>query len=424
MEKVTHTTLSNGIELATVELPGRRVVALEFRLRTGTADDPPDRLGLSRLVQETIDLGTASHDGRGLSDAFDEIGATRGARTGREITAYNCIVLPEFLDRAVELHVEFLRTPTFPDDVVKVAIDLTRQEINALHDDAHSLTDKLLDAQVYGPVLGRHPLGEPETLDRISRRDLLEQWQKTCHGGRLQVTAAGALDASKLADMLERHFGAFGPAEQVGKSAFPIEFRPDRVHHHKDLEQEQIGIAFPGVPMNHPDYAIQRIALAVLSGGMSSRLFTEVREKLGLVYWVSAWGETPRGAGMLFLGASTTPDRCDLTYATLLREVDRLNEDLQDEEVERAAAGLVAKIETHGDITRSRCTELAEDVFQLGHPKDRNQKLAELRSVNTDDIRRYLDEHPRDRLSVLTLGPRVLEGARIAGDGPAGGSAP
>lgn len=424
MENVTHKTLSNGIEFAGVEFPERRVVALEFRVRAGTADDPPDRLGLSRLVQETIDLGTASHDGRGLSDAFDEIGAPHGAWTGREATAYCCVVLPEFVDRAVELHAEFLRTPTFPDDVVQVAIDLARQEINALHDDAHGLADKLLAAQVYGPLLGRHPLGEPETLERIGRRDLVEQWQRACHGGRLQITAAGAFDASELGDLLERHFGGFGSPQRAGTSGFAVEFQPDRVHHDKDLQQQQIGIAFPGVPMSHPDYAIQRVLLAVLSGGMSSRLFTEVREKLGLVYWVSAWGETPRGTGMIFLGASTTPERCDQTYATLLREVDRLSEDLTEEEVQRAATGLVAKIETHGDITRSRCGELAEDVFQLGEPKGRDRKLAELRAVRADDIRRYLQEHPRDRLSVLTLGPRVPAGARVAGNGPAGGSIP
>lgn len=422
MEKLTHKTLPSGVELGCIELPGRRAVALEFRLRTGIADEPSDYLGLARLMQETIDLGTESHDGRGLSDAFDEIGASHGAWTGRESTAYPCLVLPEFLGRAIELHAEFLRTPTFPDEVVDVAIELTRQEINALQDDAHALCEKLLDAQVYGPLLGRHALGEPETLDRIKRTQLVDHWRAVYHAGRMQVTAAGAFDTSELIDLLEKHFDGFGAAEPAGRSHFEVTFRADRVHHHKELEQQHIGIAFRGVSMTDPDYAVQRVMLGVLSGGMSSRLFTEVREKQGLVYWVSAWGEMPRGAGMLFLGASTTPERCEITYATLLREVDRLSEDLTQEEVSRAATGIIARIETRGDITRSRCSELADDIFHYGHPISQEEKIAKVQAVTADDVRRYLSENPRNELSVLTLGPRPPEGAHLAGPVPVGAS--
>jgi len=424
MEKTTHRALSNGIEFGCVELPGRHVVALEFRVRTGMADEPDDRLGLAHVVQETINLGTAAHDGRGLSDAFDEIGASHGAWTGREASGYHCLVLPEYVERAVELHAEFLRTPTFPDDVVKVAIDLARQEIEALNDDAQALADKLLDAQAYGPVLGRHALGEPHTLDRLNRDAVVDHWRTMHHSGRLQVTAAGAVDAPKLADLLEKYFAGFGSSEPSGARRFPVRFAPDRVHHHKDLEQEQIGIAFPGVSLIDRDYAIQRVMIGVLSGGMSSRLFTEVREKQGLVYWVSAWSETPRGAGMIFLGASATPERCEQTLDTLLREVDRLSEDLTEHEVARAATGIVAKLETQGEITRSRCGELSEDLFQRGRPKEHEQKIAEVKAVTPDDIRRFLAEHPRDRISVVTLGPKVLPGARLADNGSKPGDRP
>lgn len=422
MEQTTHQMLNCGIELACVELPARHVAALEFRFMAGTAHEPAEFLGLAKLVQETIELGTEKHDGRGLSDCFDEIGASHTSWVGRESSGYDSVVLPEFLERAVELHAEFLRTPTFPDDTIRVAIDLGKQELNALQDNSQSLADKLLDAQVYGPILGRHALGERHTLERITRQEVVDYWKAVHHAGRMQVAAAGAFDTGKLIDLLETHFAGFGSSEQAGRTTFDLTFEPKRIHHNKALEQQQIGIGYPGVAITDPDYAVQKVMLAVLSGGMSSRLFTEVREKLGLVYWVNAWGENPRNGGMIFLAASTTPERCDTTYATLLREVDRLSEDLTREELNRAATGLVAKMTTGGDLTRSRCGRLADDLFHYGHPVPFEEKIAKIKAVAVDDIHRYLSVHPRDELSVLTLGPRVLEGAQVANNGAVEGA--
>jgi predicted Zn-dependent peptidase len=414
MNNVTHKTLPCGIELAAVELPDRHAEVIEIRILAGTAHEPTDKLGLARLVQEAVDLGTQRYDGRALSDAFDEIGASHGGWVGREATAYNSVVLPEYFDRAIELHAEYLRRPTFPEDKVAVAIDLTRQEWNALQDDAHSLADKFIGAQAYGQHLGRHSLGEPETLDRITRDDLVSHWSRTHTARRMLVSAAGPIKAEQIIDTLEKQFTGFGAADEDGRSHFNIDFCAKQSHHHKDLEQQQIGLAFPGVDVTHPQYYAQVVTLGLLSGGMSSRLFTEVREKLGLVYWVSAWAEHPRGGGMIFMGASTTPDRCEQTFSVLLREVDRISEDLTQKELDRSVAGLVAKIQTQGDVTRSRCGELASDLFHFGRPRDRAQKIAAIQAVTIADIHQFLADHPRDQLSVVTLGPKVMAGSEIA----------
>jgi predicted Zn-dependent peptidase len=163
------------------------------------------------------------------------------------------------------------------------------------------------------------------------------------------------------------------------------------------------------VGVRSPQYPTERVLMGVLSGGMSGRLFTEVREKQGLVYWVGAWHENPRDAGMVFLGASTTPQRADRTYATLLREVDRLSDDLMQDELNRAVTGIVARTETRGDITRARCGEMADDLFHYGRPVPPAEKLSWVRAVTIEHVKRYLLEHPRTQLSVVTLGPRALE---------------
>jgi predicted Zn-dependent peptidase len=406
--QLVHRHLKCGIEFAAEVLPGRPTSALEIRVLAGASHEPADRLGLARLVEETLDKGTSKHDGRALLDAFDAIGAQRSSATGRDTTAFGCLCLPEFLPQVIDLHAEMLREPTFPEDACRVAIDLAIQELSSLEDDPQALVDKLMSRQAYGPLLGRHPLGEKEMLERITRADMEQLWQGTYFAGRLLLCVAGPVDPDAIADYAEQAFGGFGSASPAGREALPVVFSAARTHYPKELEQEHIGICYPGVPATDDEYPVERVMLGVLAGGMSGRLFTEVREKQGLVYWVGAWHEHPRDAGMIHLGASTTPERCDRTYSTLLREVDRLSEDLTESEVERAIVGIVARTETRGDITRAHCSELVSDLFHYGHPIPMEEKVAKVQAVNADAIKRYLAAHPRDSLSVVTLGPREL----------------
>lgn len=408
MSEYIHDTLPCGIEYAVLPLPQRHVVSFQIRVLAGAAMETPDRYGLARLIGETIDKGTERRTGQEVSDAFDAIGARQGIGAGRETTTFSCTVLPDHFEKAVELEAEIIRTPTFPAESLAANIELARQELLALEDDPQGLADKYIGEKAFGPVLGHHTLGESETLDRITRDDLVRHWRTHFGTGRIVVSLAGAIDPARAADVLQRCFDGFGDKTRTGRDAFSPSFSAGRTHYNKDLEQEQIGICWPGVDAIHDDFPIQQVMLGILSGGMSGRLFTEVREKLGLVYWVSAWQEIPRGVGMIFLGASTTPERCDKTYATLLREVDRLAEDIEPDELIRAVTGIVAQQETRGDSTRSRCVELVNDLFFYGRPMPREEKIEKVQRVTIEDIRRYLGEHRRENLCVVTLGPRPL----------------
>lgn len=400
--------LSNGIELAIERLPGRQTVAYDIRMLTGMVDEPADRLGLAYLTEQTITKATEKRGGQALLDAFDAIGGQHGSWVGREGMGFRCLCLPEFVPEALRLHAEIIRTPSFPQEPCDVAISLAKQELTALEDDPDEIARRILTRQVFGERLGRHALGRPETIERITRDDIVRFWRENFGAARMQVAMAGNVDPASVADQLERLFAGFGEPKNDGRTPQPIEFQPVSTHQHKELEQEQIYLAWPGVSMTHADYPVERLILGVLSDGMSSRLFVEVREKLGLVYWVGAWHEHPRAGGMIFVGASATPARCDETRAVLLREVDRLAKDLTEDELRRAKTSILAKSETHGEITRTRAGELASDLFYFGRPVPLEEKNRRIAAVTSDDIRRYLAEHPRDRLSTLTLGPKAL----------------
>lgn len=408
MNDTLHGRLPCGLEYAVQPLPDRHVVCFQMRVLGGTCSEPADKLGLARVVTEVLDKGTAQRTGRELLDAFDVLGASHNAGTGRETATFTCTTLPEHFEQALALHAEMLRTPTFPQDAFEVSVELARQELLALEDDAQGLVDKLLSAQVFGSILGRHTLGERRTLDGLTRADLREYWQTRFQAGRMLVAVAGAVEPERARTAFEEHFSRFGSADEAGRDPFKVEFEAGVHHQPKELEQVQIGVGWPGVDVTHDDYPVQKVVLGVLSGGMSARLFTELREKQGLVYWVGAWHEAPRGAGMILMGASTRPERCGQTYEALLREVDRLAEDLTWEELQRAITGIVAGQQTRGDSTQARCGRLANDLFFFGRPVPLEQKLAQVQAVTLQDVARYLERYPRDRRAVVTLGPQAL----------------
>jgi len=409
-ETVEFSRLPCGAKLAVMPVPGRSIVAFNIRLLAGCAFERPEYLGVALILDEVLCKGTAHYDGQGLNDAFDEIGAPHDSYAGRETFGFSCACLPEFFGRAIELHAEMICRPTFPDEACEVALQLSRQALAALEDDPGELSKTLLHEKAYGEPLGRCSLGTEATLGRIDREAIIDHWGRFFDARNLQIAVAGAVEPQEVADGIERAFEGFAGAESRADSLdlLPFGFSPGQYHIDKDLEQEHVAFCFPGVAVTDDDFAIQCVLSGVLSGGMSGRLFTEVREKQGLVYWVGAWADCPRGAGMLHVGASTTPQRVDTTYETLLREIARLSVDLDQAEVDRAITGLVAQAQTRGDVTRSRAARLADDLFYYGQPVPLEEKLARIRAVTVKDICRFLDQHPRDELCVLTLGPRSL----------------
>lgn len=408
-ERFEHRRLSCGVELATLPLPGRRTCAYEIRMFAGLVDEPEPLGGLARVLEESISKGTESRTAQQMSDAFDALGAQAGSGVGRESFVFRCNCLPECLEKSLALHAEMLRTPTFPAEFCEVAVELLQQELTSLEDDPGELTRRMIGPHAYGQRLGRHELGTAESLSRIGREDIVSFWRSKFTASRMQISIGGAVDPEKSAAHVERLFAGYGSSADNEPERISPDFSPGRRSFQKEQEQQQILICWPGVAVSDPEYPIERIMLGVLGEGMSSRLFTEVREKQGLVYWVGAWDEHPRTSGRLFMGASTTPARFEQTYDTLVREVRRLAQDVTPEEVERAQVGIIAKTQTHGDITRARVSELSGDLFYFGRPVPISEKNAKLAAVTVSDVKAYLGKHPPESLCVMTLGPRAWE---------------
>lgn len=407
-EAVVHEFLSSGVEFAADVLPQRQTVSLVFRILAGASDDPADLTGLGSIVERTLNKGTKKYTGQELADAFDKIGAQMSSACGRQSTVVRVSCLPEFTLDVVDLVCEMLARPTFPDDACGVATQLAAEELKHMEDDPQSLLMVAMQRLALGPVYGRHPGGEADSLPRITRAHVQEYWSKFYQSGRMQVVAAGPLNADAFRTRVDKQFKGLGGSAQAGRNGVEYRIASDRTHLNKDLKQQYIGISLQGAAKGSANFAAEQVAVAVLAGGMSARLFTEVREKQGLVYWVGAWAEQPRGTGIIHLGASTTPERCEKTYETLLRELARLSEDLTEEEVKRARDGLLAHAQTEDDLTRARGANLSDDLFHFGKPIGAEPKLAAVRAVTVEAVESYVRGLSRDCLTVATVGPTEL----------------
>lgn len=404
----SHAFLDNGVEVAVDQLPQRNTASLCFRMLVGLADDPPELTGISSIVEQTLAKGTASYTGRQLADALDALGVEWNSLSGRQSTLIKLVCLPEFVLDAAELIAEMICRPVFSQEACEVAVKLALEDLQQMEDDPGQLLRYDVQRLTLGPIYGRNPAGEVDTLPCITPDAVREHWRRHYHAGRLQIAAAGPIEPAPFCRQIERLFAGFGDSRPAGRQPADFEFAPRRHHRSKDLKQQYIGITLPGMTRDDPLFSVERVLLGVLSGGMSGRLFAEVREKQGLVYWVGAWHEQPRGRGVIHLGASSTPENCERTYRTLLRELERVGEDLTDNETCRARDGLIAHMETEDDLTRARTLGLSDDLFHYGRPIGPLPKIAAIRTVNVDAVAAYARQLRRDEICVATVGPKIF----------------
>jgi predicted Zn-dependent peptidase len=218
------------------------------------------------------------------------------------------------------------------------------------------------------------------------------------------LAVAGGVDPDEVVRLAQKHFGSWGK-EAPEPPAVRLTV-PHRFHVDQDTEQVQIGLFYKDVPPGHYDFYASRLASAVLSGGMSSRLFTEVREKRGLVYAVSASPGSVKGFGYLTAYAGTMPERAEETLEVLQAEVERLAEGVSREELNRAKVGVRAELVLSGESSQARAGALARDLFILDRARSLEEVEAEVMDVTLERINNFLQTRPYRDPWIGTLGPK------------------
>jgi len=400
--------LPNGLTIIGEPMADKRAAAWSLLLTAGSATEPEGRDGLTNVLEGLSYRGAGERDSRQLSDALDDLGIDRGGGAATEYITFGGATLGDYLLEALTIYADIARRPRLPEDEWEAQRDLALQALDSLEDvPARKMFEQLRRVYFPGPH-GRSTMGTREGLQALTLDDL-----RADHAARFKpaggiLAVAGHFDWDQVVAHATALYGDWeGGAPEPG---IPVPVQaPTYQHIFQETEQQHIGIAYAGVASEEAHFYDHRLVMAVLSGGMGARLFTEVREKRGLVYSVSASPHSLRGCGFNLAYAGSTPERAQETLTVLLGELKRVAEGVTDEEVERARIGLLSGLIMQEESSRARAAAIARDQFVLGRVRPLEEVMDAVNKVTPASIAAFFEaRQPRD-FTVVTLGPRELE---------------
>jgi predicted Zn-dependent peptidase len=400
-------TFSNGLTLLAERMEHVRSAALNFLVPAGCVYDPADQLGVGSVLAEMVTRGAGERDSRELSLALDSLGLDRDASVGSLHMRFWGATLSKNILPALRLYADILRRPRLPEPELAPVQALALQDIRSLEDEPKQKVLIELRKIHYPPPLGNDRRGTATGIENLTIHKVREHYRSLFAPRGTILSVAGNIEWQPLRDQVETLFGDWQgpetPPLQLG--AVPAK----RVHIQKETTQTQVALAYASVPVGHPDYYAALGAVNVLSGGMSARLFTEVREKRGLCYAVWASYQTFKDRASIMCYAGTTNERAQETLDVTVRELRRLQEGIEEEEVERVQAGLKSALIMQEESTSARAGTLASDWYYLGRIRSFDEIHSAIDGLTPQGIVAHLLRYPARDLSLVTLGPKSLD---------------
>lgn len=410
MTDINHITLDNGLHIVIEKMTGVKSAALCWLLPAGASHDPESSIGISALWSELLLRGAGDLDSRAQADAFDRIGVSRSTRLSSRFLSIDATTLGSRLHEALPPLVEMVRRPRFDQGSIEPVRELCLQAIEALEDEPGERCALGARQRHLPAPFNRSTLGEAEAIRAITRDQIVSGWAERAVPGGSILAIAGAVEPEQAIEQLRQLLDGW---EGARPDPAP-RTEPPRAYAHEedDTNQVQIVLAADAPAESHPDSMIERLAVSVLSGGMSSRLFTEVREKRGLCYSVHARYSADRDFGVLGADVGTQPDRAQESLDVLTAELHRIASPegrVTPEEFARAVAGMKSRLVFSGESTGARAGAIAGDLFRLGRPRTLREIADRIDAISLDSLNGYLQSRALGRVTVQSVGPRPLE---------------
>ncbi len=405
-ERYFQHTFPNGLTLLGEEMPAMQSAAMTFLVPAGSATDPVDRCGSATVLSDLVLRGAGDRDSRQLTDYLDSLGLQRSSSVGVHHTRFGCAAVAGKVMESLAAYADIVRRAQLPESGFTAARDLTLQALAGIEDEPRQkLLIKLREWHLPSPY-GRNSMGREEDLQKLTLDLCQVDYRRRYHADGAILAIAGKIDFPRLRDAIEKHFGDWDAGPPVEIQLMPP---PGQVHHEdQKSEQTHIGIAFPSVPETDPDYYTVRMAVEVLSGGMSGRLFTEIREKRALCYSVWAGYSSLKGQGSILGYAGTSNERAQATLDCLVAEFHRLRKGVEPAELERAKIGLKAGTIMQGESTSARAGAIAHDYFMRGRIRPLEEIKAAIDGVTVEKVNAYLKNNEPGQFTLVTVGPKSL----------------
>jgi len=406
MPEIHQHTFENGLQLLAEPMPGVQSAALTFLTPAGNTRQPAEQLGITNLLAEAIGRGAGGLSSREHSDALDMLGVHRSTSAGNRHLRIGATLVGDKLHDALPLLLDQALRPNLDAKEFEPSRDLCLQEIDALDDEPQSRVMIDLRSRHFPEPFGRPTTGRREHLQALTPDDLSAFWQSAVVPGGSILAVAGRVDFDALVQRIgELTADWAGTAPDIAPTTDPT-----RGTHHTDdqTEQVQIALGYDAIPDTDERSILQRMATAVLSAGTASRLFTEVREKRGLCYSVSASYAGMRDRGAVLAYAGTTTPRAQETLDVMLEEIHKLHDGVTQDELDRARVGMKSRLVMQGESTSARASAIAADLYVHDRPRTLSELADRVDTATRDKVNAYLKDNRPGPMTIATIGPEAL----------------
>ncbi len=380
------TTLDNGITVVTDAMPHLGTASLGIWVGAGARDEGRDEHGISHLLEHMAFKGTGRRSARRIAEEIEQVGGDINAATSVEQTSYNVRVLGEDVGLGLDILSDILTDPAFAPDELEREKNVIVQEIGAVMDTPDDLIfDHFQERAFPGQSVGRSILGTPQTVRSFDRDALATYLGRTYRGPRMVVAAAGAVEHERLVEDARKRLATIGTGQ---KPALPAATYAGGAHlTARDTEQVHVVLGLEGIAYTDPQVHAVQVLANVLGGGMSSRLFQEVREERGLCYSIYAFHWSYQDTGLFGVYAGTDTGDVGELGTAVVDQILEVGESVTETEVARAKAqmkvGLLAALESSG----ARAEQLARHILAFGRLIPVSEIVAKVDAVDVAAVR-------------------------------------
>lgn len=381
-------TLPNGFRIVTEHMPGLESAAIGIWVTAGGRHERPEQNGIAHFLEHMAFKGTETRSALQIAEAIEDVGGYINAYTSREVTAYYARVLRNDVGLALDVVADILRNPVFDPKEIEVERHVILQEIGQAADTPDDIIFDWLQEKAYpDQPIGRTILGETDRVSGFSKEDLATFVSEHYGPDQMILSAAGAVDHDDIVKQAEALFGDM--VSRPFLTADAARFHGGESRKVKDLEQAHLALAFESPGYRDPNFYAAQVYSVALGGGMSSRLFQEIREKRGLCYTIFAQTGAYSDTGMTTIYAGTSGEEIkDLTNLTI-DEMKRAADDMSPAEVARARAQMKAGLLMGLESPSSRTERLARMIQIWGEVPSLEDTVSRIDSVTTGDVRAF-----------------------------------
>jgi len=380
------TRLPSGLSVVTDRMPHLESATLGVWIGAGSRHEAPDEHGISHLLEHMAFKGTQRRSARQIAESIEAVGGDLNAMTSVESTAYYARVLKADVPLALDVLSDILSEPAFDAEELRREQNVIVQEIGAVQDAPDDLVfDRLQETAFPKQAVGRSILGTPETVRSFNPARIRDYLARNYRAPDMLVAAAGAVEHKAIVEEAEKRFTKFiGPAAPAPEQA---QFRGGTRVESRDLEQVHIAVALQGLAVRDEGLYSLQVFTSVLGGGMSSRLFQEVREKRGLCYSIQAFHMPYADTGLFALYAGTDEVDAPELMRVVIDEVANATETLNESEVARAKAQMKAGLLMALESSEARLGQLARQMLAYGRPIPLEEIVAKVDAVTVASAR-------------------------------------